>query len=109
MGTTADINLGRFNVKGVDRFRVSITRDGSPWDLTGGTVTFTFMAPDRMTAFTRNAVIENAQGGLCYVDTTVSDFLVPGWWDLAVTVTDVSGIVKTYPFSIGFRVDSQPY
>lgn len=110
MANTADVNLGRYNVGGVDRFRVSLTRDGATWVLgPSAVVTFTFKAPDRMTVFTRTAVIENGPGGLCYYDTIATDITVPGWWELGVTVNDGNGVQKPYPYSIGFNVASQPH
>jgi hypothetical protein len=107
MANTADINLGKFNVGSVDRLRFPLTKDGVPWNLSGGSVQLTFKKPDRVTVFTRAAVAENAAGGIFYYDTTTSDIDTPGWWTVSVQVTDGT-VVKKYPYDIGFYAVAEP-
>lgn len=106
--STQQIDLGQFNIDNTDRIEVTVLKDEAPWDLTSGSVSFTFRAPDRSTQFVREATPSNAPLGVFYYDTTISDFTVTGDWTMAVKVVD-GPVIKTYPFEIGFSVVDEPY
>jgi hypothetical protein len=107
---TQDIDLGEFHIGSMDRFRLTIKKDGIPWSGIDSVV-LTFEKPGRSntatTQFTRNMQFEDVTGGIWYYDTTVDDLDVTGYWTLGVKITDGS-VVKKYPYEISFHVTSQP-
>ena len=107
MAATGVITLRDVNIASVDRFRVTLRKDGAIWNLSAGSVQFVFEKPDRVTQLVVNATAENAAAGIFYYDTLVTDFDVTGQWTMNVRVTDGS-VVKRYPYEIGFRVNDNP-
>jgi hypothetical protein len=107
MTTVKEIDLGEFTIGNVDRIKVSISKDDVAWNLSGGTVTFTFEKPDRITQFEVTASELDPTNGVFFYDTTINDLDQIGYWTLGVKVTD-GAIVKKYPYEIFFRVVDEP-
>ncbi len=107
MSTASDIDLGQVGIYSVKRFRVTIKKDGNPWDLSSGSVQFVFEKPDRSTQNSYAGVAENAAAGIFYYDTTTTDLDTTGRWTLNVRVTDGT-VVDRYPYEIGFDVVDYP-
>jgi len=105
-GDQPNLSFGRFNIGNVDRLEVTAKKDGAAWNLTGGSVSLTFLSPSGQT-FSRDCVAGVAASGLFYYDTLTTDFTEVGLWMVAVTATDGS-IVKTYPYDITMELVSQP-
>ena len=105
MSATAEITIDRINVAGVDRIRATITKDGSAWNLSSGSVVATFHPPTG-SSFDRTMTAESAAGGIFYYDTAVADITVVGWWRVSIKVTDGT-VVKVYPYKIGFKAVDQ--
>lgn len=103
----SEINLGEFNIASVDRIRITITKDGTAWNLSSGSVVLRFEKPDGETQFSRDMVAENAAGGIFYYDTTITDLDTVGYWNLGVWVTD-GAVVKRYPYAITLHVNDNP-
>ena len=107
MPAVGDLDLGVFHVNSVDRFRVTVKKDGVPWaDLQG--VTLVVESPDRATRQTFPMLAEDVSEGVWYYDTDPADIAETGWWTATVEVEAAGGIVKRYPHEIGFLVTSQP-
>ncbi len=107
MPADTTIDLGRVNIGDVDRFRVTIKKDGIAWNLSSGSVAITFEKPDRSTQFSRSMTGETPVSGIFYYDTVITDIDAVGWWTLRVRVTDGS-IQKSYPHEIGFYAGNEP-
>ncbi len=108
--TARDILLDDVNVASVVRIGpVTIKRDGVAWDLSNGTVSFVFEAPDRSTRVTV-AAIEYTDGtdGKFYYDSSVTDFTQEGDWTMGITVTDGADGPFKFQHEIGFHANDNP-
>lgn len=85
------------------KFRPTIRKDSVAWDLTGATVTFTFIPPTA-TQFDRAATIQNAAQGIAYYVTTTSEISEAGLWKLFVKVVDALSEQLTSPTPLTFPV-----
>jgi hypothetical protein len=115
MASTASIFLGQFNIASVDRISVSITKGGSPWDLssTGSGVTLVFLDPSKQNSHSVNMIADNATLGKFHYDTLSSpaDISSPGYWSLTFIITDTSkspSIIKTYPYEVSLFAAQEP-
>lgn len=61
------------------RFKLTATKDGATWDLTGATVTLKLRKPDG-TQVTKSASLLVAASGTAYYDCSTSDLGDPGRW-----------------------------
>lgn len=104
---TKRIALSRMMTGTVRRIRFTIKKDGTPWNLAGGSVLLRFENPDRSTTFDRTMTAESASTGIYYYDTTTDEIDESGDWTLGVRVTE-STIVIWYPYEISLPVSSQP-
>ncbi len=64
------------------RFRLTATKDGVVFDLTGATVTLTFRRETRTAspALVASATVEGGTGGTAYYDCTTTDLADEGRW-----------------------------
>lgn len=96
------IDLGDININSVNRYSITVKKDGAAWDITGGAVTFTFHPPSAGTLLNRSATILTPASGLCYYDSVTTDITVAGNWAISIRVV-VGSIDLTYPGAIKFR------
>lgn len=104
---TTTSSFGTVHKANVDRFRLIFEKDSLPWDLTLGSVTIYFKAPDRTTVKSFAMTAEDASEGIFYYDTAITDLTVAGSWLVGAKVVD-GAIIKNYPFEISLTVTSQP-
>lgn len=104
---TTQVNLGNLRVGSVYRFRATITKDGSAWNLSTGSVAIVFEKPDRSTTITRSMTPESASGGIFYYDNAADEIDTEGYWTYTVIVTD-GLVVQEYPHEMGFYASSSP-
>lgn len=105
---TKEVFLGEFNVGSVDRIRATITKDGETWDLSGGSASLRFEAPDRATQFDRAMVAESdGSDGVFVYDTEIADIDQAGYWTLRLKVVD-GAVVKVYPYEISLHAVDEP-
>lgn len=95
------------NKSNVDRFTVSIAKDGEPWNLATGSVTILFKTPNRSTVYERSMVASDASQGEFYYDTLTTDLTLVGSWLVGIRVIDGS-VVKDYPYEISVQVVDRP-
>lgn len=101
--SSAAIVLKPGAVGGTDRIPFNLTNKGAAWNLTGATVTWSWIAPDKTTNSKAMTISDAVNGGV-YVDMT---WTVKGRWRLSITVTDAAGS-HPYPYSISAVVYDQP-
>lgn len=68
------------------KFRLTASKDGVLWDITGATVKIGFKLPDG-TTLVKTATITNAVGGVAEYTSLTTDIATPGIWALSWEVT----------------------
>ena len=107
MCVSGAIYLGRAAVGDTTRIEFTITKDGSPWDLTTAAVQLTLLGPGRSPNHQVPMTISDPTAGVAYYDTLTTDLSAPGPWRLGVKVTD-GAVVETYPYDITLTVTAEP-
>lgn len=88
------------------RFEATLTKDGSPWDLTGATVTLYFKRPDGTTFSKTGSLLNSGLNGQVYYDCTTTDLDQAGNWTRAWKI--VVGGVTDYATPVQFTVLAAP-
>jgi hypothetical protein len=104
---TRDLTLDDLSLASVERFRVTVRKDGAAWDLSDGTVTIKLVRPDKTVSVEAEMTAEDGEGGVFYYDTLVTDLDEAGYWSASLRIVDNAPAVpvsKDYPYSIGFYV-----
>lgn len=83
------------------RHKLTATKDGSTWDLTGATITLYFRDPDG-TVTAKSASLLVAASGTAYYDSSTTDVVTEGRWHRAWRV--VQGSIDITSFADSFMV-----
>lgn len=83
------------------KFRLTATRDGAAWDLTGATVTMALRNPAGIAAI-KSASVTNAAGGIVEYNSIISDIATSGIWSRSWEITQGT-IVQESPI-VSFSV-----
>lgn len=86
-------------------FKLTATRDGVAWNLTGATVNFYLRKPDG-TLLTKTATVTDAAGGIAEYTALTTDLDVSGSWTRAWQVTSGATVLRSNP--IPFVVAASP-
>jgi hypothetical protein len=94
-------------VKGdtLPRLNFTLTKNGSPLNLTGATVRFKFRKQGTSTTnFARSCIVSDPVAGKCYYDWQVGDLSESGDHQAEVEVTFPDGKVRTFIEFLNFSV-----
>ena len=80
------------------KFRLTATRNGVIWDLTGATVKIGLKSPSGAGTI-KTAVIANATGGIVEYDSVVADLNAAGVWSRSWEITQSAIVQESNPVS----------